>query len=175
ITILPIPYVIPIRQNSMPPPSTLTIYYGQRLSKTELGMQVRLYSNYPWRKEGGPKDGFERKALDVLTEKAKEGELTFYEFTDIDGRPFLRYAKGQLMKQSCVKCHNSDKTSPRRGWREGDLVGVLAITRPLDRDIARTQSGLQLAFLVTGIIALVFVGSCLGFLVRARMKSVVRA
>jgi eukaryotic-like serine/threonine-protein kinase len=171
----PVTHEYATRPNAIPLPATLTIDYGQRISKTELGMQVRLYSNYPWRKEGGPKDGFERKALDVLTEKAKEGELIFYEFTDIDGRPFLRYAKGQLMKQSCVKCHNSDKASPRRDWREGDLVGVLAITRPLDRDIARTQSGLQLAFLVTGIIALVFVGLCLGFLVRARMKSVVKA
>src|SRR5262245_10636995 len=74
------------------------------------------------------------------------------------------------MNQSFIKSHNSDTASPRRDWREGDLVGVLAITRPLDRDIARTQSGLQLAFLVTGIIALVFVGLCLGFLVRARMR-----
>jgi hypothetical protein len=135
-------------------------------------MQVRLYSDHPFRKDGGPKDDFERKALEVLSEKAhnQEPDLTFHEFTDVDGRPSLRFAKGQLMKQSCVKCHNSNTDSPKRDWREGDLVGVLVITRPLDRDIARTHEGLQGAFLWMGGIALLFFALCLGFLVRARVQ-----
>src|SRR6185503_7406708 len=112
---------------------------GQRISKTQSGMQVRVYSDHPWRANGGPKDAFEKKTLDVLSQRAqhKEPELSFHEFTEIEGRPYLRFAKGQLMKQSCVKCHNGDKTSPKRDWQEGDLVGVLLINRPLDQDIAR--------------------------------------
>ena len=37
--------------------------------------------------------------------------------------------------------------------------------------IARTRSGLHGAFLVMGMIVVVFVGLCLGFLVRSRMKN----
>ena len=55
------------------------------------------------------------------------------------------------MKESCVKCHNAHDKSPKKDWKEGDLVGVLLITRPLDRDIARTQSGLKSAFVLMAV------------------------
>ena len=113
------------RKNTLPVPATFTIDLGQRISAAESGMKVRLYSNYPWRPNGGPKDPFESRVLEELSERAarKEGNLTIHEFTEIDGRPFLRYAKGQLMQQSCIDCHNKDTASPKRDWREGDLVG----------------------------------------------------
>src|SRR5262249_46646546 len=41
------------RRNALPLPATFTIDAGQRISKTESGMQVRLYSNHPWRPDGG--------------------------------------------------------------------------------------------------------------------------
>lgn len=159
-------------KNAIPPQATFTIDLGQRISKAESGMQVRLYSNHPWRSEGGPRDAFERKALDVLADQARlHHEVTYHEFAEIDGRPYLRFAKGQLMQQSCVNCHNNDKTSPRRDWKEGDLAGALVIYRPLAPDIARTQSGLQGAFLIMGAITVLLVGFCLAFAVRSRWRS----
>src|SRR5262245_24857227 len=165
------------RKNAMPLPATFIIDVGQRITKTQSGMQVRVYSDHPWRSDGGPKDAFERRTLEVLTEKAREKhhqknvDVAYHEFTDIDGRPFLRYAKGQLMQQTCVKCHNGDPLSPKRDWQEGDLVGVLVINRSLDNDIARTHSGLHGAFLVMGMSALGLVGLCFAFLIRSRMKA----
>ncbi len=161
------------RKNAMPLPATFIIDAGQRISKTQSGIQVRLYSDYPWRPDGGPQDDFEKKTLAVLSEKAraKNVEVAYHEFTEIDGRPYLRYAKAQLMKQTCVKCHNGDTTSPKRDWQEGDLVGVLLINRLLDRDIARTDSGLHSAFLVMGVIALGLVVLSFAFLVRSRSQS----
>ncbi|HEV8062612.1 MAG TPA: protein kinase, partial [Gemmataceae bacterium] len=84
------------RKNTLPVPATFTIDLGQRISATESGMKVRLYSNYSWRPNGGPKDAFERQVLEELTGRAqrKEDDLTIHEFTEIDNRPFLRYAKG---------------------------------------------------------------------------------
>jgi tRNA A-37 threonylcarbamoyl transferase component Bud32 len=172
----PVTHEYALRQNALPLPATFLIDAGQRLSKTESGMQVRLYSDHPWR-DGRPRmDPFEEKALHVLSDRVQvnDADLTYYEFTKLDGRPFLRYAKGQLMKQTCVKCHNSDQ-SPKRDWQEGDLAGVLAITRPVERDIDRTRSGLRGAFLLTGIIALVPVGLGLGFVLRSRMKNQLNA
>ena len=118
-----------------------------------------------------------QKALEILTRQAnaREGDLTHHEFTNIDGRPFVRYAKGQLMKQTCVKCHNADEKSPKRDWQEGDLAGVLVVTRPLDRDIARTRSGLRSAFLVMGVIAILPVVCSLGLLARSRWKNLQKA
>lgn len=162
-----------VQKNALPLPATFIIDAGQRISRNESGMLVRLYSNYPWRKNAQSKDAFEQMVVDVLTKKAgaKETDLTYHEFTEINGRPFLRYAKGQLMKQTCVKCHNGDTQSPKRDWQEGDLAGVLAITRPVDRDIARTSSGLRGAFLLMCLIAALPFAFGLGFLLKSRMKS----
>ena len=165
------------RKNTLPVPATFTIDLGQRISAAESGMKVRLYSNYSWRPNGGPKDPFEGRVLDELTERArrKDSDLTMHEFTEIDGRPFLRYAKGQLIQQSCIDCHNKDSASPKRDWREGDLVGALLINRPLDREIARTRTGLQGASMLMGATVVVLAGLGLGFLVRARRENRVRA
>jgi tRNA A-37 threonylcarbamoyl transferase component Bud32 len=173
----PVTHEYATRKNAIPPPATFTIDFGQRISKAESGMQVRLYSHHPWRPNGGPRDPFEHKTLAVLSAKAQENreELTYHEFTEIDGRPYLRYAKGQLMQQTCVKCHNGDRASPKMDWHEGDLAGALVINRPLDRDIARTRSGLQGAFLLMAVIGLSLVGLSLGFLVRSRKKSLAKA
>jgi tRNA A-37 threonylcarbamoyl transferase component Bud32 len=164
------------QKNAIPPQATFAIDLGDRISKAESGVQVRLYSKHPWRAGGGPKDAFERRALEVLAEKVKnKDEATFHEFTEIGGRPFLRFAKGQVMQKGCVSCHNNDKASPKRDWREGELAGALVINRPLTRDIARTQTGLQGAFLLVGATVAVLVGFCLGFLVRWRWKGPARA
>jgi hypothetical protein len=141
-------------KNALPLPATFTIDAGERISDGTTGMQVRLYSDYPWRAHGGSKDEFERAALDELTLLAGRGatELSYHEFTQRNGQPVVRYARAQLMQESCVKCHNNDKRSPRKNWQVGDVAGVLSVTRPLDRDIARTRSGLRGAFvLVAGI------------------------
>ncbi|MDB5340457.1 MAG: hypothetical protein JWN70_6076 [Planctomycetaceae bacterium] len=132
---------------ALPLPATFTIDAGERISKAETGMQVRLYSRYPWRANGGPKDEFERKAIAVLEQNPKQ---PFHEFTEIAGRPSLLYATARRMEESCVKCHNQAKTSPKKDWKVGEVVGVLKIVRSLDRDIERTRQGLLGAFILMG-------------------------
>jgi len=92
---------------------------------------VRLYSDYPfpWRKDGKPADGFERNALDYLTEHKDE---SYYRFEDFKGRPSLRYATADKMLQSCVNCHNSHPQSPKTDWKVGDVRGVLEVVLPLN-------------------------------------------
>ena len=140
---------------SLPLPFTFMIDAGQRITEDESGMQVKLYSEHPWRKAGGPANGFERRAVQQLNEKVTHpgGDRSYHEFAEVNGRPMLHYARGQIMKESCVKCHNEHAQSPKKDWKVGDLAGVLAITRPLDRDVQRTQAGLRGAFYVMGIFA----------------------
>ena len=52
------------------------------------------------------------------------------------------------MKPSCVTCHNTHPDSPKRDWQEGDVRGVLEITRPLDEFIAQTNEGLKGTFIM---------------------------
>jgi two-component system NtrC family sensor kinase len=46
------------------------------------------------------------------------------------------------MRPACVACHDSRPDSPKKDWKEGDVRGVLAITRPLEVVRATTNAGL---------------------------------
>ena len=102
---------------------------------------------------------------DTLQERLKQRRLEFRESAALVAE--LKYARGQLMKESCVKCHNAHQQSPKKNWKENELVGVLLITRPLDRDVERTQAGLQSAFVVMASAVL----SLTGFAIIAAMRS----
>lgn len=153
---------------AVPLPATFTIDAGERISRADSGMKVRLYSRWPWRKEGGgPQDEFEIRALDWLEHNPQE---PFREFTETDGRRALVYATARKMEESCVKCHNNSERSPKRDWKVGDIVGVLKIVRPLDRDIARTHAGLRGAFVLTGSISTALLAVGVLLTLRARKK-----
>ena len=158
--------------NSIPLPFTFMIDAGRRISQNESGMQVKIYSDYPWRETCGPHDDFEKRAIEALglecrtaadskigsnvrrSSKEDVDGRSYHEFVELEGEPVLRYARAQVMKQSCIDCHNSHSDSPKRDWVVGEVAGVLSITRPLKRDIDSTRSGLQSAFnLIAGIAA----------------------
>lgn len=130
-------------------PASFTIEAGRRMAQDGSGMQVSLYSEYPfpWRTDGGPRDTFQRDAIKALEVEPDE---PYFRFTEIDGEAVLRYATARVMTPSCLECHNQHPDTPRSDWRVGELRGVLEIVRPLDRDIERTATGLRGAFLLIG-------------------------
>jgi serine/threonine protein kinase len=132
---------------AVPLPATFTIETGRRISRSESGVQVRLYSDhpFPWRAGGGPADAFERRALDELR---KDAAAVPHEFGEIDGRPVLRFARARVMKASCIECHNARPDSPKTDWKVGDVLGVLEIIRPLDREAERSRESLAGTFLI---------------------------
>src|SRR5262249_22079670 len=126
---------------------------GQHISeRSASGVQVRLYSDHPFRsrENGGPKDDFEQAALARLRDKPNE---PYYRFEDFQGRPSLRYATAQQMKQTCVECHNGHNDSTKKDWKVGEVVGVLEIIRPLDRDAARARDGLRFTLILMAAIS----------------------
>jgi hypothetical protein len=154
------------RKDALPLPATLTIDLGRHISeRSESGMQVRLYSDYPWkfRKNGGPTDDFEREALRRLRENPDE---PVYHFEDYQGRPVLRYAIARRLRESCLGCHNKDVNSPKQDWKVGDVRGVVEIIRPLDRDAARARAGLHETFLLVGIVAGSLLALTVAFVIR---------
>ena len=144
------------RKKAIPLPATMTIELGRQISaKGETGMQVRLYSEYPFKPrlqsgEGGPKDSFEDEALKALR---MNPDKPFYRFEEYRGKPSLRYATAQRMKRTCVECHQLHDDSTKRDWIEGEVGGALEIIRPLDADIERARHGLQGTFIVMGLIS----------------------
>jgi serine/threonine protein kinase len=140
-------------EGTVPFPATLTIELGDRITQhSRSGVQVRLYSDYPFRsrKDGGPRDEFERTAMRELR---RDPDSPVYRFEEYQGRPALRYATARRLGASCVHCHNTHPDSTKKDWKAGDVRGVLEIIRPLDRDAERIQSGLHGTFVLAGAVA----------------------
>jgi len=161
---------------SLPLPATFAIDLGERISRRSPGMEVRVYSRYPWptRENGGPQGEFDLAALEWLEARAKPDEdpsAEYTHFVDEDGRRKLLYYTARHMEKSCLGCHNHpDSRSPKKDWKEGDVVGVLKIVRPLEREIDNTQAGLRGAFILMGTIAMLLLAISVSVMVVAQYR-----
>jgi serine/threonine protein kinase len=120
------------KKNAIPLPATMSVELAQRISKKGAGMQIRLFSDhpFPWRRaEGGPKDGFQQEALRQLRAAP---DRPFYRLEDLLGRRSLRYATASRMEKKCVDCHNLHPDSPKKDWKEGEVVGAYEVSFPVD-------------------------------------------
>jgi serine/threonine protein kinase len=166
-TVPPTPGAVPLSI-----PATFLHDIGQQLSLAgRTGVKVRQYSDFPfpWRTDGGPQDEFEREALRRL--RQSKGHETVHEFTEVDGRPVVRYAQARVMERSCVECHSTHDQSPRKDWQVGDVRGVLEIIRPLDKDEARVSEALRLALLLSAVVSSLLLGGSMLVVWAGRQRS----
>jgi hypothetical protein len=157
----PVNKTVPPTPNTVPLsiPATFLHDVGEQLAQaSKTGVKVRQFSDfpYPWRRDGGPRDDFERAAL--LRLRQSKGLETVHEFTEIDGQRVVRYAQARVMQRTCVECHNTHPQSPRKNWQVGDVRGVLVIIRQLGKDEARVGEALRLALLLSAVVSGLLVG-----------------
>ncbi len=141
-----------IHPGAIPLPATFLIELGEQIGAMKPGISVRLYSDYPfpWRKEtGGARDDFEREALIFLKQNPND---TFFRFEQFDGLSTFRYAQADILKPSCIACHNSYPGTPKTDWKVGDVRGILEITQPLDNINRQVHVGLRgTSLMLTGL------------------------
>jgi tRNA A-37 threonylcarbamoyl transferase component Bud32 len=140
---------------AMPLPATYAIDIADRISRKDPNMRARIFSHYPFpgRKDGGPRDDFERRALAWLEANNGRPEQRYGEHHEIDekdGECWLWYARPRLMEKSCLSCHNDPKgNSPKKDWQVGDVGGVIKIGRRLGSPAtSRSGMGVGLAVIV---------------------------
>jgi signal transduction histidine kinase/DNA-binding response OmpR family regulator/HPt (histidine-containing phosphotransfer) domain-containing protein len=133
---------------AIPLPATFAMELGAEINRGEVGAQARLYSDqpFPWRTDAGPRDEFEAAALLALRERP---DTPFHRFEDYQGRPSLRYAVADRMESSCVACHNTHPSSPKRDWKVGDVRGVLEVIWPLSESIVAGRAGVRWTMLLS--------------------------
>jgi len=139
------------QEGAIPPPSTFAIELSDQISEQDGELSVRFYSDYPfpWRieKGGGPRDQFEKTALDKLRQNPKQ---PFFQYETVNGHTMLRYSEASIMKPTCVTCHNTHPDSPKQDWEVGDVGGVWEISQPLDSLVTKVKSSLQSTTLMLG-------------------------
>ena len=138
--------------------------------KKDSSISMRLYSRYPFPGHTAAeisRDEFETAALRYLEKNPQE---IFYRLEKLNGRQTLRYAEPDIMKASCVSCHNSHPDSPKTDWQVGQVRGILEIKQPLDRIILQSRQSLTQITLKLGIVAmLALLGLALAI---SRLKSI---
>jgi PAS domain S-box-containing protein len=151
-------------ERAIPLPATLGMKLGERIGMELSGAKTALYSAYPfpWRQaQGGLNDEFRRQAWEALT---LDSEKPYFEFTTQEGIPVLRYASADIMRESCVDCHNSHPDTPKSDWNVGDVRGVLEIIYPMTNVIDQNEVGKRGAFIWTSFVV-VFGVVCLGSMI----------
>ena len=147
---------------AIPLPATFTMELLKNISQAKVLRDARLYSDhpFPWRKQR-VLDGFERDALQAL--KANPNK-PFMRVETVRGEHLLRYATADLMRSSCVACHNSRLDSPKHDWHVGDLRGVLEVNISLDHEreiVNESMRGVHFTFtllMVAGVFGLILIG-----------------
>ena len=126
------------REDTLPLPATFTRVIGEEIAAVHPGMNIRLYSDFPFphRTASDTKlDDFEREALEKLR---KEPQTAVAQLENVQGRLSMRYAIADLMCPACVNCHNTHPESPKTDWKIGDVRGVVEVTVPVDEAEAGT-------------------------------------
>lgn len=133
----------------LPAPATLVNVLGDKLNTDHPGSRMRLFSRYPFahRSDTETYDAFQMDALSALEQ---DPSRPFYRMEIVDGRLSIRYAVPDIMKKSCVTCHNSHPLSPKKDWQESDVRGILEVVIPVD-DMAVAMN--QGTFMLVGLIS----------------------
>ena len=159
-------------EGAIPLPATFSMLLGERIGQHDNGAESRLYSPYPfpWRKqEGGLKTEFSQQAWQYLNNNPQS---VFTSFKEENGVQVLKYAKADVMRESCVNCHNKHEYSPVKEWKAGDVRGVLEVTLPLTNIVKYSQGSLLGFFwLLFSISAIAVVTTCF-FVIRIKKSSV---
>lgn len=117
-------------EKTIPLPATMVKFLGSEIEKAYPGFGIKLYSDYPFpSSRAAVRDAFEQAAIEAVEKTPDEA---FHRLEEVDGRPTMRYAIADVMRESCVKCHNSHPESPKTDWEEGDVRGVISISVPVD-------------------------------------------
>ena len=136
------------KKKTLPLPASMTKLLGAKIGEDGDGSKAFLYSAhpFPWRKEGGLNDSFRKEAWAFLT---KHPTQSFSRIEFIGGKKILRFAKADLMRQACIKCHNTHPDTPRKNWKRGDVRGILEVHKPLlVSEVGTIKKATTITFLV---------------------------
>ena len=116
--------------NALPLPAQFLQHSGRIVAESGHGIRYRLIGLSPIYQRNAPATDFERKALETLTQQpdrpvtgiVASGKKQFFQAIYAD----------RAVSQACITCHNSHPLSPKRNFKENDVMGGIAITIPLE-------------------------------------------
>jgi hypothetical protein len=115
----------------LPLPAQFVQETGRLVAKQPNGIRFRLISNWAVNKKNSPTTEFERTAL---TKVLGDSDRPYTGVTNDGGtRVFQALYPDKALSQRCADCHNVHPRSPKRDFKEGDVMGGMLLTIPLPR------------------------------------------
>ena len=133
---------------SIPLPATMIHDMSALLSENDT--TVNLYSAHPFpNRKDRALDPFQQEAWAYLNENP-DGVFTRRE-TNAAGLPVVRVGiADKMVAQGCVNCHNKHPSTPKVGWKLGDVRGVLEVSTVIESQLAQ---GAKLNTIILGLVA----------------------
>ncbi|HEY6085571.1 MAG TPA: DUF3365 domain-containing protein [Nitrospira sp.] len=115
----------------LPLPAQFVLETGRLVAQQPNGIRFRLISSWPINKKNGPMTEFERTALTKIL--AKPDRPYAGATTEGTARVFQALYPDKALSQICADCHNVHPKSPKRDFKEGDVMGGILLTIPLPK------------------------------------------
>ena len=125
------------KPNEIPMPVSMLHDLSEEMKGWETSMQLFSPYPFPWRRDR-KMDEFQQRAWDYLTKNPKD---VYSEDLIVDGKSIVRAAVADTMvAPGCIACHNSHPQTPKKGWKLGDVRGVIEIKSDISNHISESQA-----------------------------------
>jgi hypothetical protein len=124
--------------NLLPLPAQFLQESNQLVGHTSTGIGYRLISLWPINKRNGGKNEFENRGLQ---ETLKDPNHPYTEVVMNGQDAYLQavYAD-KAVSQACIGCHNAHPDSPKRDFKQNDVMGGMLISIPLKENTSKAGS-----------------------------------
>jgi hypothetical protein len=117
-------------ENTLPLPGQMLRMGAEHVQKKNIGVSYALLSQWPVNKKNAPQTGAEKAGLKAVAANPKQ---SFYQEETLGGRRYMTAVYADTaVAAACVNCHNEHKDSPRRDFKQGDVLGGVVIRIALD-------------------------------------------
>jgi hypothetical protein len=117
-------------KHGLPVHAQMLRHSADRIQTQGAEFSYTLRSLWPINPGSGPQTQAEQAGLEAVAKKPGE---PFYTEEELGGRSYFTavYADRATLS-SCVSCHNQHPHSPKKDFKEGDVMGAIVVRVPLE-------------------------------------------
>lgn len=118
------------QEHCLPVHAQMLRHSAQDIQKAGAEFSYTLRSLWPINKSNGPQTQVEQAGLEAV---AKNPDQPFYSEEELGGRSYFTalYADRAALP-SCIACHNRHPGSPKKDFKQGEVMGAIVVRVPLE-------------------------------------------
>ena len=126
-------------ENLLPLPAQFLHESNKLANSTDTDIGYRLISLWPINKRNGAKNEFENRGLQ---EVLKDSKRPYTEVVMNGPDAYLQAVYPDMaVSQACIGCHNAHPDSPKRDFKQNDVMGGMIISVPLKHSLGPPKGG----------------------------------